>query len=756
MWRTTDAHNAEPARAKENSPRREPWGHAAKQTSALFSLLLQLLPRPRPLAPGPRFLAPGPLFLLMLLCVSLVGRQQPPQPQPTPSVNFQVNSSLVVETVSVLDKSGKPIEGLTANDFAIAEDGVPQTIKFCEFQRIDEIEPQLSRRPSPDTPAAPVERPKVEPVTKNQIAPEPPGDIRYRDRRLLALYFDMSAMPPQDQYRAQAAALKFVQKQMQPADLVSVMAFTDTMKVLQDFTDDRDAILLAVNKLFIGESQGFDALLQDDSSSDYGSAFGEDDSEFNLFTTDRQLAALQTAVKMLGTLNEKKALVYFASGLNLGGVGNQAQFQATTNAALRANVSIFTVDARGLVAMAPMGDATRGSQGGLGMYNGGSAMAMASSLQRSQDTLYALAADTGGKAFLDNNELSTGIVNAEKAISSYYIIGYYTTNQALDGKFRRIKIAYAGETSAKLDYRVGYFAQKVFGKFNTAEKERQLQDALMLGDPITELTMALEVDYFQLDGATYYASIHIKIPGSELALARRGGAEHTMIEFIGEIKDDYNFTQDNVRDSMDKKLTGETAEQLAHHPIQYDTGFPLLPGTYNIKVLARDNETGRIGTYMSKFTIPNLEKEEKRVRISSVVLSGQRIDLRDALYTAGKDKAPSVNPLIDGGQKLIPSINRVFSKSRDLYVFLQAYRRDPAPDHPLVAFVTFYRGQTKAFETSPMAVTEWSDAKLKTANLRFSVPLDKLQTGRYTCQVTVVDPGAQKAAFWQAPMLLVP
>ena len=127
---------------------------------------------------------------------------------------------------------------------------------------------------------------------------------------------------------------------------------------------------------------------------------------------------------------------------------------------------------------------------------------MAGALQRSQDTLYALAADTGGKAFLDNNDLSTGIVNAEKSISSYYIIGYYTTNPALDGKFRRIKIAYAGDASAKLDYRVGYYAQKQFSKFNTAEKERQLVDALTLGDPITELTIALEMDYFQLNGAT--------------------------------------------------------------------------------------------------------------------------------------------------------------------------------------------------------------------------------------------------------------
>ena len=381
---------------------------------------------------------------------------------------------------------------------------------------------------------------------------------------------------------------------MTPADLMAIMSFSDGVHVLQDFTDDRDDLRedhrQAVRRRRRRDSTITDA---DDSSADTGTAFGEDDSEFNLFNTDRQLAALQTAAQMLGTLNEKKVLIYFASGLRLNGVDNQAQLQATTNAAIRANVSFYSIDARGLVAQAPLGDATRGSPGGLGMYTGGSAMAIANNFQQSQDTLYALAADTGGKALLDNNDLSVGIVQAEQVDSSYYIIGYYSANQALDGKFRRIKITYNGDTSAKLDYRQGYCAGKEFGKFTAADKERQLQDALMLGDPITELTIAMEVDYFQLNRAEYYVPVVMKIPGSELALARRGGAEHTLIDFIGEVKDEYGATMANVRDKVDIKLSGETAAQLARQPIQYDTGFTLLPGTYTFKVLARDDETGQ-------------------------------------------------------------------------------------------------------------------------------------------------------------------
>jgi hypothetical protein len=159
---------------------------------------------------------------------------------------------------------------------------------------------------------------------------------------------------------------------------------------------------------------------------------------------------------------------------------------------------------------------------------------------------------------------------------------------------------------------------------------------------------------------------------------------------------------------------------------------------------------------MTKFVIPNLNKEEKRVPISSVVLSSQRVDLRDALFTAGKDKEQSTNPLVQEGQKLIPSVTRVFSKAKDMYVYLQAYERGATTMQPLVAFVTFYRGQAKAFETPPLPVTDGLDLKSKAVPLRFSLALGKLQPGRYNCQVTVVDPTSQKAAFWQAPVMLVP
>jgi VWFA-related protein len=699
-----------------------------------------------------RFLLTALLFGALSAVAQTTGQNAPSGRGNT--LTFSAGTQLVVETVAVTDKKGAPIEDLAAKDFTVTEDGNPQTVRIFEYQK-------LTTTPI-DAPIARSEPERIhvyDKLTRTQISPEQPGKTRYKDRRLLALYFDMTAMPLSDQLRALAAAERFIRTQISPADFVAIMRYSGaSVDVLQDFTDNRDRLLSILQTMVVGEDEGLDESTQDASSPDVGAAFGQDDSEFNIFNTDRQLSALQTAARMLGGLSEKKSLIYFASGLRLNGLNNQAQLHATINTAIRAGVSFWAVDARGLVASAPLGDATQASPGNVGMYSGTAALANTTNFLQSQDTLYALATDTGGKALLDNNDLAKGILDAQQAVSSYYIVGYYTSNAAHDGKFRRIKISVNSERAANLDYRQGYFADKQFNKFTVADKERQLEDALMLPDPITELTIAMEIDYFQLNRAEYFVPMVVKIPGRELALAKRGGAERTLIDFIGEIKDDFGTTITNVRDKVNIKLSDATALELAKRPIEYDTGFTLLPGKYTVKFLARDDETGRIGTYQTAFVVPNLNKEQQRVPISSVVLSSQRVDLKEALYNAvkNKERAEVANPLVQNGQKMIPSVTRVFRRGQEMHVYLQAYEPDAAITRPLVAFVSFYRDQNKAFETQPVEVAEGLSNRLKTMPLQFRIPLNDLAPGKYDCQITVLDPNGQKAAFWQAPVVLLP
>jgi len=707
---------------------------------------------------------PRPIASLLLGVVLSAAAQQPVENTakgPDTGLRISTTTQLVVEDVLIKGKDGKPVLGLKGSDFTITEDGKPQKIGVFEFQTLEGDVPAAPARPTVASSSAAPEKSSVKPLTAVEIAPEKPGDLKYRNRRLMVMFFDMTSMPIQDQRRAQDAALKFLRTQMTPADLMAIMTFSSNVKVMEDFTDDRDQLEKDIRGLIIGEGQGFEIDNQDDSASDTGAAFQQDDTEFNIFNTDRQLSALETAVKMLGSLNEKKSLVYFASGIQRNGLDNQAQLRSTINAAIRANVSFYPIDARGLVAEAPLGDATKGSPGGQAMYSGSSARARTGNFQNQQETLYTLAADTGGKALLDNNDLSMGIVQAQKDMSSYYIIGYYSTNAALDGHFRRIKIT-VNNTSvaariAKLDYRQGYYAGKQFNKFSESDKERQLAQALVLGDPVTDMDLAMELDYFRLARDRYFVPLAVKIPGSEIELARHGGADSTRLDFIGEIKDSKGTTVANVRDNIQVKLKGESSQQLAKTTLEYDTGFTLPPGAYTAKFLARENETGKMGTFETKLVVPDLTTEQKYLPISSVVLGNQRERLDAAVATAEKDKKIlAAHPLIQDGVKLVPSVTRVFRTGQNLYVYLEAYEPGAETTQPLIANVSFYRGKVKAFETDPLRVSEGLNPKTKALPLRFSVPLAKLLPGKYICQVSVLDPTAQKFAFWRAPVVILP
>jgi VWFA-related protein len=701
-------------------------------------------------------------------CAQQIGTNEKTQGK-DPTYTLSVQSQLVTESVVVKDKQGKFISGLTAKDFTVTEDGAPQTVRVFERESLP-----VDATPLPVTPE---DEEDVHIYKKLGRAAYTTEDKQhsYKDRRLLAFYFDMTAMPPDDQVHALQAAEKFVRTRMTEADLVSVLRYQGgAVDLLLDFTADRSKILSILETMVVGEGQGSGEGVDDSSSEDTGAAFGQDTSEFNIFNTDRQLAALQTTARMLEQISEKKSLLYFASGLRLNGNDNQAQLHATVDAAIKAGLSFWPIDARGLVAQAPLGDATQGSSGNSSMYNGGAAQAMSDRLQQSEDTLYSLAADTGGKAFFDNNDLALGITRAQKAISDYYLIGYYTTNTAQNGRFRKIRIAVPETLYASLDYRQGYYANKKFGQFNGTEKERQLEDALALGDPITDLTIAMEVNYFQLNRAEYFLPVTVKIPGRELALAKKFGNEHTVIDFVCEIKDATGLTVSNLRDNVDVKLSDASAAELAKRPIEYSTGFTLLPGHYTIKFLARDDETGRIGTFQTVFVIPNLTKVTKQLPISSVVLSTQRVDTKQALYTTmkGKEQAKNdaANPLVNGDGKLIPSVTRVFRSDHELEVFLQAYwgsSMSPAPaggnvvsprvveDAKIVAFISLYRNGTKVMEGQAVQATALPENRLGTVPINLRIPLNGVEAGEYQCQVTVLDPSKDRAAFWQGSLAIV-
>jgi len=688
--------------------------------------------------------------LLLLVAASLFAQE----------VTFKTETKLVIVNVSVKGKDGKPLTTLKKEDIEIYEDGVKQDLAVFELE-------QLSNEllaPVDTTAPAPVTLVERAPAGQAVTTAATSAPVRHQDKRLVGLFFDFSNMPQADQIRARDAAVDFITKQMTSSDLVSIMAYGNRFDVLEDFTADRDRLLSRLKKMATGEGAGLaDVAATSADPTDDSGTFVADDTEFNVFNTDRKLTALEDATKKLAAFPEKKALIYFASGLTLTGLENQSQLRATVNSAVRANVSFYPVDARGLAAESPVGDASTSSGRGTGSFTGSTQTSRRSSVTSSQDTLYTLASDTGGKALVDSNDLALGIRQAQEDISSYYILGYYSKNPAEDGKFRKLQVKLVSkelQSSAKLDFRNGYYAGKVFAKFTSGDKERQLEEALTLGDPVSELPLALEVDYFRVAQNRYFVPISVKIPGSVLALAKKGGKASTDFDFIGQVRESPSGRLvAGVGDNIPVKFNDADASQLEHRNVQYDTGLTVPPGKYNLRFLARENQTGKMGTFETNFVVPDLSAG-KELRLSSVILSSQKEDVKAAVGSADNDKRTLANhPLIQNGQKTVPSITRVFRKDQTLYVYFEVY--DPAPDGAskapsLSAQVELLQGARKAFSSMPESQTKLMPNRPGVASFSFQVPLAKIAAGQYTAQINVIDEAGKRFAFPRSTIILLP
>jgi len=373
-----------------------------------------------------------------------------------------------------------------------------------------------------------------------------------------------------------------------------------------------------------------------------------------------------------------------------------------------------------------------------------------------QETLVTLAADTGGKAFLDSNDLAGEIAQARDDVHSYYILGFYSTNEKEDGKFRRIQVKMQKPgLQAKLDYRDGYYANKTFKKFTESDKESQLQEALMLGDPLTDLPISFEADYFRLGLQTYYVPISVRVPGSVIPLVKKGAKLETQIDFIGQVYNSKNAIVQKLRDYIPVKVDDQTAAMIAKRPIQYDAGLTLPPGTYSIKILARENSSGKMGTYEGKVVIPNLNAAGSgTLRVSSVVWSNQREAVKSAVGGVNYDRrGQNSDPLIQDGQKLVPNIRKVFRTDQNLYVYMEVY--DPAPEPSVAAALTFYRGRVKAYTSAPVRLTQTMSDRPGVMPVRFQIPLSALAPGKYTCQVTIIDEKAARFAFPRTDLMVV-
>jgi VWFA-related protein len=701
-------------------------------------------------------------YSLLALVVLVAAAQQAPRQTTAmpsaPTVKFTSTSNLVIVDVTAKDpKTGQTLDNLTQKDFTVFEDGKPQKISVFEHQML-----KLEPAPPPPPPTLDTQN-ELPDNPRTQIATASQGQVQYHDKRLLVLFYDFSNMGVPDELRAQEATLKFLDTQMTESDLVAILLFTTTVQVKCDFTADRTQLKTIIENLPIGDLTDLadTADTGDDNEEDTGAAFVADETEFNIFNTDRKLAAIEDAVHKLASLPEKKVLIYVTGGISKTGIDNQAQLEASINAAVKSNVAIYPIDARGLMADPPGGAASKGASRGSGIFNGSQYNSQRASINNSQETLATLAADTGGKVFLDSNDLSLGIVQAQQQFRSYYILGYYATNTAQDGKYRKITVKLNGNTSAKLEFRQGYYGDKVWRKFTGADKEMALQQALTAADPVTDLPLALEADYFRITPTAYYVPVSVRIPGSSIPLADKHNGGETEFDFVGSVMDERKAVVGTVRDFIKVKLDSGDKERLPRRNFHYDAGFTLSPGHYRIRFLVREQQSGKMGTFDARFVVPDLAADSLQLKTSSVIWSSQREPLKAAVGAAERTnrKVALSNPLVLGDEKVVPNITKVFRRSQNLFIAFDVYDAAPDPANPrdrkvAVTMSLFNQKGAKAFEAGPVYASSLASTRPETVPVQIQVPLKGLAPGRYTCQLNVIDEVGRKFAFPRTPMVV--
>jgi len=675
------------------------------------------------------------LFAAVALpCSAQDAPQHATQVSNTPQAGFtlKANADLVLTNVVVRDaKTGQLIKGLAKSDFKIYENGKEQSIDTFDFESVDMAAPLNEATVS--GPAAGAAGSKAVVVAK-------PEELR--NHRLIVMFFDLESMQPEDLSRAVLAAQDFLRSKMQPADLVALVSLGDTLSVDQDFTADKNTLINEVGVYNGTEGQGFaQGANANTNQAEDTTSYTPDESEYNDLNTDRELFALRSISQSLAKINEKKSLLYFSGGISRDGIENEASLRAAINAAVRADLAVYSVDTRGLQAIGPLGDASTASLRGTGGYNGG---ALANNMKQNfatQEVMATLSSDTGGTAFFDSNDFAPAFAKVQADNSAYYAVGFHSTNLARDGKYRKLTVK-VDKPGVKLEYRPGYYAPADFKHSGKEDREQELEDQLGSDLPATDIPVYMDALYFRLDEDRFYMPVSLVVPGSQIPFVKGGDKDKATLDVIGAVIDDNKRPVGRIRDTV--KLNLDPSLQARQKNIQYTTGFDLPPGHYQLKFVVRENQTGRMGSFIAEVTLPDMKKAP--LKMSSILLASQR--------TPSKKQDPTVRD----GQEYVPNISHVFRQDQHLYLLYEIY--DPAhekaadnapkgakPGVNLLSSLELIQGSTKVYETPLVQAKSVNVAARDAVSIELDVPLSGLKPGPYVCQLNVIDDTGGSFAF---------
>lgn len=608
---------------------------------------------------------------------ALAGQTPSPAPQ-APPVTFRAEINYVEVDARILDAQGRFVGGLAPGDFEVLEDGRPQAVKV--FSVVD----------------IPVERAERPLFRSRPIERDVRTNLEGADGRIYLIVLDDLHTHPLRSTRVKAAARQFIERYVGANDTAAVVFTGGRSDAAQEFTTSQARLLRAVDQ-FMGRKirsatlNRIEEEFRTRNMRQAGSGERIDDPE------DRERgyqarAALETIERLstyLGGIHgRRKALVLFSEGIDYDiydVFGNRDastildQTRDLIAAATRANVAVYGVDARGL---ASSGDETIEVQAypedhTLGIDAG----SFQTEVRLGQDSLRVLADETGGFAVVNRNDFGTAFQRIVDDNSSYYLLGYYSTNDRRDGRFRRIEVRVKNRPGLTVRARKGYVAPR--GRAPEARPadpsgaSAELRDAVESPLPLSALPMAVTAAVFKGPSPKGSVVVSTLVNGASLPLVERGGALVNDLEALVVATDEKGKGHPSERATVSLTMKPETAARLRSTGFRVIQSLDLPPGRYALRVAVREGQTKKAGSVTIDLDVPDFAKE--KLLVSSLALTSPLSSV-----------APTARPK-DPLEKLLPgplSAYREFPRSDEIALFAEVYDTTGRQPHKVDIAIT--------------------------------------------------------------------
>ena len=655
---------------------------------------------------------------IVLLAGSLLAQQQPSPAKPAeqPPLTFKVEVNYVEIDAVVTDASGNFVRGLTKDDFEVIEQSKPQTISL--FSLVD----------------LPLERPDAPLFSKTGIEPDVQTNRREFDGRVFVLVLDDLHTQALRSPRLRAAARLFVEQYVGTNDLAAVITTGGNKHAAQNFTGNQRLLVKAINA-FIGQKLRSETLEKLSQLSRPMPGGGGPTDPYSMERAHKARSTLSTlkgiAEYMEGIRGRRKAVVFFSEGIDYdmsNPIKNQfasdvrEEMKTAIASATRANVSFYAVDPRGLSGFE---DAIEiqgvPADNSLGVHT------MQDEVRIAHDSLRSLAEETGGFAALNRNDYRETFAKIIADNSSYYVLGYYSSDNRRDGRFRPVTVRMR-KPGLQVRARKGYIPPRPrpAGSSNetSAGTSPELREALGSPLPVTGLGLSATAAAFRGARGKAAVSVTLEIDGSRFKFSEKGDKIFDEVEVSMLAIDADGKGRDGGRDAVQLTLRPQTRDAILARGVRIMRRLELAPGLYYLRIGARETGSGSVGTVMLDVEVPDFSKEP--LAMSGIVL------------TSTAASAPTARPdeqfkdVLPGA----PTTVRDFARDDVLSTFAEVYdNRTRVPhrveiktsvlaDNGSVVFTT--AEERRSEEIGPTGGGYGHSAK---------IPLKDLAPGRYVLRV---------------------